>query len=91
MTTIEMRQITIVKTPAGAVLAWCPACLAIVELITPRQAALLVGVGLRDICSQAAAEIHMVETANRAFVCLNSLMNKKSENYDPTRFPEETP
>lgn len=92
MTTIEISQITIVKTPASAVLAWCSTCLAVVELITPGQAALFLNVALLDICRKVAAdEIHVVETANRAFVCLNSLPTKKSENAAPTKFSEESP
>jgi hypothetical protein len=50
VTTIEMHQIVIVRRPAGATIALCPACLKEVEMATLEEAALLAGVGLRDIC-----------------------------------------
>lgn len=68
---------TIVKRPVAEDGAWCPSCLKDVELVTPGQAAFLAGVGLLDVCRRVVAdEIHVVETTNRAFICLNSLLKK---------------
>jgi hypothetical protein len=84
VTTIEMRQITIVKRPVVADGAWCSSCLENVELVTPRQAALLAGIGLLDLCRQVVAdEIHVLETTNGAFICLNSLLKSSQNNSSP--------
>ena len=78
VTTIEMHQIVTVRRPVGATLAWCPVCLGEVEMVPLEEAALLVGVSLRDICRRVGADdIHVVETANSGLVCLNSLLSKK--------------
>ena len=79
MTTIEMHQIVTVRRPAGATIALCPACLKEVEMATLEEAALLAGVGLRDICRRVSADlVHLVETADGALICLASLLNKVS-------------
>jgi hypothetical protein len=77
VTTIEMHQIVIVRRPGGAAHAWCPMCLKEVEMVSPEEAALLVGVSLLDICRRVGdGDIHFVETANGGLICLNSLLNK---------------
>ena len=79
MTTIETHQIVIVRRPTGAAHAMCPACLKEVEMVSLEEAALLAGVGLRDICRQVGDDhIHLVETAEATLVCTNSLLNKIS-------------
>jgi hypothetical protein len=79
VTTIEMHQILVVRRPAGAAHALCPACLKEVEMVPLEEAVLLAGVSLRDICRRVGAEdIHLVETTNGALICLNSLLNKVS-------------
>ncbi len=81
VTTIEMHQIVIVRRPGGAALgaapALCPACLSEVEMVPLEEAALLVGISLRDICRRAGDDdIHFVVTADGTLVCTNSLLNK---------------
>ena len=77
VTTIEMHQIDIVRRPAGAALAQCPACLKEVEMVSLEEAALLAGVSLRDICRRVGADhLHFIETAHGGLVCTDSLLNK---------------
>jgi len=79
VTTIEMHQIVIVRRPAGAAHAWCPACLKEAEMVPLEEAALLAGVSPRDICRRVGAgRVHLVETADGALVCTDSLLNMVS-------------
>ena len=100
MTTIEMHQIAVVRRPAGAALAWCPACAGEVEAAPLEVAALLAGVGLRDICRRVGdGDIHLIETADGTLVCLASLLNKvslgdvglNSDGADPLPLPPADP
>ena len=100
VTTIEMHQIVTIRRAAGAALAWCPACLKEVEMVTLGEAALLAGVSLRDICRRVGADhIHFVETADGGFVCTDSLLNKvslgdgglNSDGADTLRLPPADP
>lgn len=75
VTTIETHQVVVVKRPVGAALARCPACLKEVEMVHMEEAALLAGVSLRDIYRRiGAGRVHLVETADGALVCTNSLL-----------------
>ena len=75
VTTIETHQIVIVRWTGGVALAWCPSCLKEVEVVTLEEAAHLAGVSLRDICRRVGVDhIHLVETANAGFICLDSLL-----------------
>ena len=100
VTTIEMHQIVTVRRPAGAALAWCPACLKEVEMVSLEEAAILAGVSLRDICRRVGADhIHFVETADGDFVCTNSLLimvssgdgGLNSDGADALRLPPADP
>ena len=75
MTTVEMHQTFTVRRRAGAADCWCPACLKQVPTVSLEEAALLAGVGLRDICRRVGdGDIHLVETADGTPVCLASLL-----------------
>lgn len=75
VTTIEIHDIVIARRPGGAVRAWCPACLKEVDMVPLEGAALLAGVSLRDICRRIGADhVHLVETADGALVCTDSLL-----------------
>lgn len=75
VTTIETHQIVIVRRPAGAVPVWCPACGKEVEMVPPEGALALAGVSLPDISRRLGdGDIHSVETADGALVCLPSLL-----------------
>lgn len=79
MTTIERHQIVFVRHITSATLAWCPSCLMEVEMTSLSDAALVTGIGLRDLCSRVSVgDIHIVETANGSLLCANSLLNKVS-------------
>jgi hypothetical protein len=79
VTTIEVHQIVTIRRLAGAALAWCPACLKEVEMVSLKEAAVLTGVSLRDICRRVGADdIHFFETADGGLVCTSSLLNKVS-------------
>ena len=79
VTTIEMHQVVTVRRPVGATLHWCPACLKEVEMVPLAEAAQWAGISLRDICRRIAAnDVHLVETANGALICLNWIPNKVS-------------
>ena len=75
VTTIEMHQIVIVRRPASAGHAWCPVCLKEVEMVSLEVAALLAGVSRQIICRRIGADhVYLVETADGALVCTNSLL-----------------
>lgn len=79
VTTIETHQIVIVRHPARATLAQCPACLKEVEMVSLEAASLLAGLSLRDICRRVSDDdLHLAVTENGGLVCLNSLLNKIS-------------
>ena len=74
-----MHQTVTVRRPAGAADFWCPACLKQIQMVSLEEAALLAGVGLRDICRRVGdGRIHLVETADGTLVCLASLLNEVS-------------
>lgn len=71
MTTIEMHQIVTVRRTAGASRAWCPVCLQEVEMVPLAEAALLLGVSLRDTCRRVGDDsFHFVETPVRLLAAL---------------------
>ena len=77
VTTIEVHQVVIVRRPAGAALAQCPACLKVVEMVPLEVAAQLADISLRDLCRcVGAGDLHLVETGKGGLVCTNSLLNK---------------
>ena len=79
VTTIETHQVIIVRRPAGSALAWCPACTGEVEAASLEEAAVLTGIGLRDLCRRVGSEhVHLVETADGTLVCLASLLKRVS-------------
>ena len=79
VTTIETHQVVIVRRPAGAAHALCPACLKEVEMVSLEEAALLAGVSLRDICRRVGDDhLHFVEIAGGGLVCTDSLLNRVS-------------
>ena len=72
-----MHQYVTVRRPAGAAHTWCPACLKEVEAAPLEEAALMAGIGLRDICRCVGSEhVHLVETPDGTLVCLASLLNR---------------
>src|SRR5215207_2016508 len=79
VTTIETHQVVVVRRPEGAADSWCPSCLKQVQMVSLEEAALLVGVGLRDICRRVGdGDIHLIETTGGARVCPASLLTKVS-------------
>ena len=75
VTTIEMHQIVIVRRPRGAALAWCPACLEVVEMVAPEEAAALMHKSVRSIYARIeTGSVHFVETADGLLLlCARSL------------------
>ena len=79
VTTIEMHEVVTVRRPVGAIFHWCPACSKEVELVPLEEAAQWAGTSLRDVCRRIAVnDIHVVETANGALICLNWIPNNVS-------------
>ena len=77
VTTIETHQVVVVRRPEGAADSWCPSCLKQVQMVSLEEAALLAGVGLRDICRRVGdGDIHLIETTGGALVCPTSLLTK---------------
>lgn len=76
--TIENRLLVIRRFPLPAV--WCPECSATTLMITPEEAATLVGVSTRTIYAQVeSGQFHFVETtAGKLMVCPNSLPTSTS-------------
>src|SRR5260370_8441334 len=74
--TIETEESVVLRTAKGqqTSLMWCPACCRQVEMVTPEQAAQIVGVSTRTISRWVEAEnLHFNEVPNRPpLVCLNS-------------------
>ena len=74
-----MHQIVTVRRLGGAALAWCPACLREVEMVSLEEAAFRAGVSLRDICRRVGADhLHFVDTPDGGLICTSSLLNVAS-------------
>jgi hypothetical protein len=72
--TFETEELVSVKV-RGGFKAFCDACEQFVEMLPPEAAAVLTGLGEREIFRlMEIGEIHFVE-AERVFVCRDSLMN----------------
>ncbi|HMY72946.1 MAG TPA: hypothetical protein PLQ88_14105 [Blastocatellia bacterium] len=75
---IETREIWTIRRAQPARHGWCFSCNARVELVTPEEASLVTGTGLRQIFRQIEqAQIHFLETpAGGVLLCLPSLVAK---------------
>jgi hypothetical protein len=73
--TIETHRVTAIHARQGAARAWCEACGANVQMVTPEAAAVLARIRPRAIYRRVeAGEVHFVETAGGwLLVCLNSI------------------
>jgi hypothetical protein len=73
--TIETHRVIAIHGRRGAALAWCEACRASVQMVTPEAAAVLARVSPRAVYRWVEAEeVHFVETADGwLLVCLNSI------------------
>ena len=72
--TVETTRL-VMRRPECQTPVWCLACALPVPVVTPVEAALLVGVNTRAIYRWVeAAQLHLIETAEQApLICLNSL------------------
>jgi excisionase family DNA binding protein len=76
VTTIETREVLVVRLTAQMQAPLCAACTDEVGMLTPREAAHLVGVSQRTVYRWVEDErIHFAETADGdLFVCLAPLL-----------------
>jgi excisionase family DNA binding protein len=72
---IELDEVFIIRRPQQLSSAWCVECDKQVRMLTPEQAATLVGLSSRFIYRWIeAGSIHFSETGDRQmFICQNSL------------------
>jgi hypothetical protein len=71
----ETEELVAVKA-RGGFKGFCEQCNAVVEMLPPEAAAVLTGLGEREIFRlMETGEIHFVE-AERVFVCLDSSVNR---------------
>src|SRR5687767_343516 len=74
-----MHQTVTIRRVADATLAWCPACLTKVEMVSLEEASVLAGVNLLEICRRVSEDdVHLTVTENGGLVCLDSLLKKVS-------------
>ena len=87
--TIETSETWIIRRPQHATEGWCSSCNARVELVTPEEAALLAGIGLRQIFRRIEqAQLHFLEPpAGGVLICLPSLSagGKRDAASDPPK------
>ncbi len=73
--TYEVEETIIVRQGANKLEVFCPQCMALVEMTTPRIAAALCGSSEREIFRLIEnGRLHFLE-AERIFVCRDSLTN----------------
>jgi excisionase family DNA binding protein len=83
--TIETQRILLISSPRGSLVAWCPRCAAVVRMIAPDEAAVLIRVSSRTIYRWVEARrLHFSETSKgMLFICFNSLMQAANEGERP--------
>ena len=78
---IETHEVTIIRDRAGKAFELCAECQAMVNALSPNEAALEIQNSVEDIETLiSSGEIHLVEQpdSNRLLICANSLGNKNT-------------
>jgi hypothetical protein len=80
---VEIDDVFVVKRLGRSVEGWCAGCVRRATLVTPEDAATLLGTGARFIYRLVeSGEIHWAEgPADLLLVCLNSLLEKTGQNF----------
>ena len=75
--TVERQRILFVKRRHPTTPVWCETCAGRPQMLTPDEAALLLGISERDIFRRVEArQVHFTETAGgRLYVCGSSLQD----------------
>lgn len=75
--TIETHRVQVIRRSRRMERAWCEACAAVVQMVTPEEAAALSRVSARTIYRRVEADqLHFTETTEgRLRVCFNSTLN----------------
>jgi hypothetical protein len=73
--TVETDRLLVIRRRQRFALAWCAECAAEVRLATAEEAAVMVGLSLRDLCRRVEeGRLHFRETADGLlWICVNSL------------------
>jgi hypothetical protein len=81
VTTIEARQLFVIRQPQDWLLSWCPGCAGDTTMVAPDVAASLCAVNTLTVYRWVeAGAVHFNETLEgRLFVCLNSLPQVDAE------------
>ena len=76
---VESEEIYLLRGTLKPVRAWCAGCEAVVQMVTPDEAANLAGVTTRIIYRWVEqGKVHFTETREgRVLVCRNSLLEKR--------------
>ena len=77
---IESEEIYLLRRSRRPIRAWCAECEAVVQIVTPDEAANLASVTTRIIYRRVEqGEVHFTETREgRVLVCRNSLLEKRN-------------
>jgi len=81
VTTIEARQLFVIRQPRDWLLSWCPGCTGDATMIAPDVAANLCAVSTLTVYRWVeSGAVHFTEIPEgRLFVCLNSLPQMDAE------------
>jgi hypothetical protein len=88
--TIETRRVLLISRPRGSLTAWCSQCAAVVSVITPDEAAILILVSSRTIYRWVESDLlHFIETPEGSLsICFNSISHSGEavdRQINPTR------
>ena len=82
---VEIDDVFVIQRFGRSLEGWCAGCASTATLVTPEDAATLVGTGARTIYRLIeSGEIHWVEAArDLVLVCLASLLQKAGQTSHP--------
>ena len=74
--TVETHRALKIKSRSLHLIARCELCGDQMQMKTENEAAILASIRSRDVCPPVqTAEVHLLQTADGLFVCLNSVIN----------------
>ena len=79
-TIIEIEQVFVIRKLGRPLRTWCPECKAETEIVTPDEAAILIGVSSRTIYYWVEkGRLHFTEVPEGLLrICLNSLLKLRA-------------
>ncbi len=78
---IDASEVWVIRNSVSALPSWCSACGGVVNMLSPEEAAVLVGVKVRTIYQFIEAEkIHYAETIEGgSLICVCSLLELRNQ------------